>query len=71
VLPDTVKEKPQMGKVIAVGDGVMEDGELVKNSMHIKVGQVIVYKKWGGNEVKIGNEEFLLIKQEDVMAVVE
>ncbi|MCX7996281.1 MAG: co-chaperone GroES [Patescibacteria group bacterium] len=70
VLPDSVKEKPQMGEVMAVGDGVLDDGKIVANSMHIKVGQKVVYKKWGGNEIKVGDEEWLLIKQEDVMAVV-
>lgn len=71
VLPDSAKEKPQMAEVMAVGEGILEDGKIVPNSMHIKVGQVVVYKKWGGNEIKVDREEWLLIKQEDVMAVVK
>lgn len=70
VLPDTVKEKPQQGQVMAVGPGATnDDGKLLP--MRIKVGQKVLYKKWGGNEVKVGNEEWLLIEQKDVMAIVE
>ena len=71
VLPDSAKEKPQMAEVMAVGEGILEVGKIVPNSMQIKVGQVVVYKKWGGNEIKVDREEWLLIKQEDVMAVVK
>ncbi len=70
VLPDTVKEKPQVGEVKAVGPGdVNDDGKTVP--MVVKVGQKVLYKKWGGNEVKVGTEEWLLIEQKDVMAVVD
>lgn len=70
VLPDTAKEKPQVGEIMAVGPGAHnEDGKLVP--MIVKVGQKVLYKKWGGNEVKVGHEEWLLIEQKDVMAVVE
>ncbi len=69
VLPETVKEKPQVGEVMAVGPGAMgEDGKTLP--MLIKKGQKVLYKKWGGNEVKVGTEEWLLIEQKDVMAVV-
>ena len=69
VLPDTVKEKPQMGEVMAVGPGAMnDDGKTMP--MLVKIGQVVVYKKWGGNEVKVANEEWMLIEQKDIMAVV-
>ncbi len=68
VLPDTVKEKPQVGEVMAVGPGGMDHGHQVP--MIVKVGQKVIYKKWGGNEVKVGHEEWLLIEQKDVMAVV-
>ncbi len=69
VLPDTVKEKPQMGEVMAVGPGGMsEDGKTLP--MQVKVGQKVLYKKWGGNEVKVGSEEWMLLEQKDVMAVV-
>ncbi|KKP87219.1 MAG: 10 kDa chaperonin [Candidatus Roizmanbacteria bacterium GW2011_GWA2_35_8] len=75
VLPDSVKEKPQVGEVMAVGpgsdccgDGCCEDDKK-SCGMIVKVGQKVLYKKWGGNEVKVGNEEWLLIEQKDVMAV--
>jgi len=70
VLPDTVKEKPQIGEVMAVVPGATNDeGKMMP--MTVKVGQKVLYKKWGGNEVKVGTEEWLLIEQKDVMAVVE
>lgn len=70
VLPDSVKEKPQVGEIMAVGPGgVNEKGE--KTTILVKPGQKVLYKKWGGNEVKVGNEEWLLIEQKDIMAVVE
>ncbi len=70
VLPDTAKEKPQMGEVMAVGPGNFND-EGKKLPMMVKVGQKVLYKKWGGNEVKVSSEEWLLIEQKDIMAVVE
>ena len=70
VLPDSVKEKPQMGEIMAVGPGsTNEKGQM--NPIVVKVGQKVLYKKWGGNEVKMGAEEWLLIEQKDVMAVVQ
>lgn len=70
VIPDSVKEKPQQGKVLAVGPGKKNDeGQIV--SMEIKVGQVVLYKKWGGNEVKASGKEYLIIRSEDVLAVIE
>ena len=67
VLPDSAKEKPQAGEVMAIGPGAHDDGKLMP--MMVKVGQKVLYKKWGGNEVKIGHEEWLLIEQKDVMAI--
>ncbi|MBI3619614.1 co-chaperone GroES [Candidatus Roizmanbacteria bacterium] len=69
VLPDSAKEKPQMGEVMAVGPGAIND-EGKTMPILVKVGQKVLYKKWGGNEVKVGREEWLLIEQKDVMAVV-
>jgi len=70
VLPDTAKEKPQIGKVMAVGPGALtDDGK--KIPMVVKVGQKVMYKKWGGNEVKVGTEEWLLVEQKDILAIVE
>ena len=68
-LPDTVEEKPQEGKVLAVGDSIFDHGREVTSP--VKVGEKVVYKKWGGNEIKIDGKELLLIKFEDLMAIVE
>lgn len=70
LLPDSAKEKPQVGQIMAVGTGhVTDDGKTV--SMIVKVGQKVMYKKWGGNEIKVNNEEWLLVEQKDILAVVE
>jgi len=78
VLPDSAKEKPQVGEIMAVGPGqsccegdCCGDEKCGCSKMVVKVGQKVLYKKWGGNEVKVGHEEWLLIEQKDVMAVVE
>lgn len=69
LLPDTAKEKPQVGKIMAVGTGgITDDGK--KQPIIVKVGQTVMYKKWGGNEVKVGSEEWLLVEQKDILAVV-
>ncbi|MCL4339100.1 co-chaperone GroES [Patescibacteria group bacterium] len=70
VLPETAKEKPQIGQIMAVGLGGV-DNEGKKTVIMVKVGQKVMYKKWGGNEVKVGNEEWLLVEQKDILAVVE
>jgi len=68
VLPDTAKEKPQEGKVIAVGPGrVTDDG--TRLPMDVKVGDTIMYAKYAGSEVKLGAEEYLIISESDVLAV--
>lgn len=78
VLPDSVKEKPQMGEVMEVGPGKSscggccdEEKETCCKDIVVKKGQKVLYKKWGGNEVKVGTEEWLLIEQKDIMAIVE
>jgi chaperonin GroES len=69
VLPESAKEKPQIGKVQGVGPGVLgKDGKLEK--MHVKKGDKVLYKKWGGNEVKVGNEEWQILEQKDILAVI-
>ena len=69
VIPDTVKEKPQEGKVIATGPGRKDDkGTLV--AVGVNVSDIVMYKKWGGNEVKIDGREMTLVSQEDVLAIV-
>ena len=70
VIPDTAKEKPQEGKVLAAGPGrVNPEGKTI--DMSIKVGDVVMYKKWGGTEIKVNGKELLLVKEEDILAVVE
>lgn len=69
VLPGSAQEKPQQGKVVAVGSGEIIDGKKVP--LDIKVDDEVIYSKYSGNEVKIGDEEFLIIRQADVLAIVE
>lgn len=70
ILPDTAKEKPQIGLIMAVGNGATNDsGKIVP--MVVKVGQKVMYKKWGGNEIKVNGEEWMLIEQKDILAIVE
>lgn len=71
VLPDTVaKEKPQQGEIIAVGPGKKDNnGKLVE--MSVKVGEKILFSRYSPNEVKIENEEYLIMKESDVLAIIE
>jgi len=67
VLPDTAKEKPQEGKVIAVGPGrLSEDGKRI--AMDVKVGDVVIYSKYGGTEYKIEDEEVIILRESDILA---
>jgi chaperonin GroES len=69
VLPDTAKEKPQRGRVLAVGPGPRdEDGEYIK--MDVEEGDVIIYSKYGGTEIKLGTDEYLILRESDVLAKV-
>lgn len=68
VIPDTAKEKPQEGSVVAVGPGRFDDGERVP--LDIKVGDTVIYSKYGGTEVKVKGEEYLILSARDVLAVV-
>ena len=71
VIPDTAKEKPQEGKVLAVGPGRFdEDGEK-RIPLDIKVDDIVIYSKYGGTEVKYNGEEYLLLSARDVLAIVE
>ena len=69
VIPDTAKEKPQEGTVLAVGPGRYEDGNRVP--LDVKVGDKVLYSKYGGTEVKYGGEEYLVLSARDVLAVIE
>lgn len=66
-LPDSAGEKPQKGKVLAFGGSIYQDGN--KITQPAKTGDIVIYKKWGGNEVKIDGKEYLFVKFEDVLAV--
>jgi chaperonin GroES len=68
VIPDTAKERPQEGKVIAVGPGRFEDGQRIP--VDVKAGDKVIYSKYGGTEVKIEGEEYLILSARDVLAVV-
>jgi chaperonin GroES len=68
VIPDTAKEKPQEGEVIAVGPGRFEDGSRVP--LDVKVGDKVIYSKYGGTEVKLGGDELLILSARDVLAIV-
>jgi chaperonin GroES len=70
IIPDTAKEKPQEGKVIAVGTGrVTEDGK--KLPLDVKAGDRILFGKYSGSEVKIDDEEYLILKEEDVLGILD
>ena len=69
VLPGQNKEKPQQAEVIAVGSGGMVDGKEVK--MQVEVGQQVIYSKYAGTDVKLDDEEFIIVKQSDILAVVK
>ncbi|MCL2783317.1 MAG: co-chaperone GroES [Propionibacteriaceae bacterium] len=70
VIPETAKEKPQEGKVLAVGPGRVDD-KGVRVPMDIKTGDIVIYSKYGGTEVKYSGEDYLLLNARDVLAVVE
>jgi len=69
VIPDTAKEKPQEGKVIAVGPGRYIDGKLVKPE--VSVGDTVLYRRYGGSEVKIEGKEYLIVGLDDILAIVD
>ena len=70
IIPDTAKEKPQQGKVVATGPGARtEDGTLVK--LDVKVGDKILYGKWSGTEVKVDGKDLLIMKESDIMGVLQ
>jgi chaperonin GroES len=68
-LPDSHEEKPQHGTVLAVGDSVMEDGQKVE--CPVKKGDQVIYKKWGGNDVKVADTEYQFLKFEDILATIK
>ena len=69
-IPDTAKEKPQKGTVIAVGPGrVTDDGK--RQPMDVKVGDIILFDKYSGSKIKMDDEEYLIIREEDILGIVE
>ncbi len=69
VLPGQAKEKPQQAEIVAVGPGGVVDGKEV--TMHVSVGQKVIFSKYAGSEVKLDDEEFIIVKQNDILAIVE
>ena len=69
VIPDTAQEKPQEGKVIATGPGRWEEGKRIP--LDVSVGDIVLYSKYGGTEVKYGGEEYLVLSARDVLAIIE
>ena len=70
VLPDTAKEKPQRGEVIAVGDGALDDNGNRK-PVDVKEGETVLYSKYGGTEIKVEGEDLLVLRESDVLAKIE
>ncbi len=69
VLPGSAQEKPQQGTVIAVGTGEIVDGK--KIPLDVKANDEVIYSKYAGNEVKVGDDEYLIIRQADILAIIE
>lgn len=69
VLPDTAKEKPQEGEIVSVGPGRFEDGKRV--ALDVKVGDKVIYSKYAGTEIKVDNEDVLVLRESDILAVIE
>ena len=70
VIPDSAKEKPSKGKVVAIGNGkLLENGEI--RPLDVKVGETVLFGKYAGTEVKVGDKEMLVMREDDIMGVVE
>jgi len=70
IIPDTAKEKPMQGKVVAVGSGARnDDGKVV--ALDVKNGDTILFGKWSGTEIKVGNDDLLIMKESDIMGIIE
>ena len=69
ILPGTAKEKPQVAEVVAVGPGAVKDGELVP--MTVKVGDKVITSKYSGTEVKLGSDEYVIVRQDDILATID
>lgn len=70
IIPDTAKEKPIKGKVIAAGKGALTDeGKVIP--LEVKVGDTVVFAKWGGTEIKLDGKEYLIMKESDILGIIE
>lgn len=69
LLPDTAKEKPQEGEIVAAGPGRIEDGKRIE--LEVKVGDRVIYSKYAGTEVKVDDQELLILRESDILAIVE
>jgi chaperonin GroES len=70
IIPDTAKEKPMEGKVIAVGNGTRDEHGNVK-PLDVRVGDIVLFAKWGGTEIKLDGKEYLVMKETDILGIVE
>ena len=69
IIPDTAKEKPSRGKVLSIGDGaILENGN--KQPMNVKVGDIILFSKWGGTEIKLDGQDRVIMKETDVLGII-
>ncbi len=68
IVPDSAKEKPQEGKIIAVGKGKVEDGKTI--TVEVKVGDKVLYGKYSGTEIRVEGEDMLIVKEEDILAII-
>ena len=68
IIPDTAKEKPVEGEVLAVGTGIRDDNGVL-HALEVKVGDRVLFAKWGGNEVKIDGEEYIILKESDILGI--
>jgi chaperonin GroES len=71
VIPDTAKEKPQKGEVVAVGDGRWDDEGEKRVPVDVKVGDTVIYKEWGKTSIKIEGDEYFIMSQNDILAIVQ
>jgi chaperonin GroES len=69
IIPETAKEKPQEGEIVAAGKGRTEDGKLIP--MEVKVGDKVLYGKYSGTEIKINDEDYLIMKEEDILGIIK
>jgi len=69
ILPDTAKEKPQEGEIVSIGSGRTEDGKKVE--LEVKIGDKVLYGKYSGTEIKVDGEDYLIVKEEDILAIIK